>query len=53
VPVQATIGETTWATSIFSDAKTASYLLPVRTAVRGEAGIDEGDSISVTIETNA
>jgi Domain of unknown function (DUF1905) len=53
VRVQATIGQTTWATSIFPDTKSSSYLLPVKAAVRRETGIAEGDAISVTIKTNA
>ena len=53
VRVHASIGEISWATSIFPDTKSASYLLPVKAAVRRNACIDEGDTVSVTVETIA
>ena len=53
VRVQATIGQTTWATSIFPDTKSASYLLPVKAAVRRKTGIEEGDAVAAKITTNA
>src|SRR4051794_23987250 len=34
VRVHATIGRTTWATSIFPDTRSSSYVLPVKAAVR-------------------
>ena len=52
VRVQATIGQTTWATSIFPDTKSSSYLLPVKAAVRREAGIEEGDAVAARITTS-
>lgn len=45
VRVAATVGETTWATSIFPDKKTASYLLPIKAAVRKSEGIEAGRRI--------
>ena len=51
VRVLATIGETSWETSIFPDTKTSSYLLPVKATVRRKAGIDAGDKVETTIAT--
>lgn len=36
IRVEATIGNTTWKTSIFPDSKTKTYLLPVKKAVRSQ-----------------
>lgn len=52
VRVQATIGKTTWATSIFPDTMSSSYLLPVKAAVRREARVEEGDEVFVMITTS-
>lgn len=48
-PVQVTIGATMWRTSIFPEKKTQTYLLPIKKSVRRAAGLQEGDSISITI----
>ena len=50
VRVRATIGESTWETSVFPDTKTGSFLLPVKAAVRLEQDIDNGDRVDVTVE---
>jgi hypothetical protein len=42
VRVTATVGATTWSTSVFPDATTGSYVLPVKAAVRRAEGIDDG-----------
>lgn len=34
LPVEVTIGETTWKTSIFPDRRTGTYFLPVKAKVR-------------------
>lgn len=47
--VTATIGHTSWDTSIFPDSKSATYLLPLKRVVRTKEGIDDGDLISYTI----
>lgn len=47
--VSARIGETVWETSIFPERKSATYLLPVKSAVRIKEGIDTGDSVSVRL----
>lgn len=49
VRVQATIGATTWATSIFPDNKRKSFILPVKAAVRKAEGLADGDACRVTL----
>ena len=48
--VNATIGATTWETSIFPDTKSGSYLLPVKAEVRRREGVEDGDAVTVTLE---
>ena len=47
--VRATIGGSTWRTSIFPDAR-AGYVLPVKRPVRAAEGLDVGDTATVTVE---
>jgi hypothetical protein len=47
--VAATIGKTTWETSIFPDRQSGSYLLPVKADVRIKEGIGTGDIVSFTV----
>ncbi len=47
--VTATIGETTWQTSIFPDKAIKGWMLPVKAAVRKAEGIVAGDSVTVTL----
>ncbi len=49
VRVVATIGETTWSTSIFPDSKVGSFVLPVKKAVRKSESLSEGDEVSVSV----
>jgi hypothetical protein len=49
VPVTATIGATSWETSIFADRKSASYLLPLKAAVRRAERFAAGDRVTVTV----
>lgn len=51
VRVRATIGETSWDTSIFPDTRGGTYLLPVKVSVRRAEGLDESDVVSVRIKT--
>lgn len=48
--VTATIGETSWDTSIFPDKKTGEYLLPVKAAVRKKENIGMDDKVTLFIE---
>jgi hypothetical protein len=50
VRVSATIGSTTWATSIFPDKKAGSFLLPVKAEVRKAEGIATGDTVDFVLE---
>lgn len=49
VRVTATIGSSTWQTSIFPDNKSGSYLLPVKKEVRAKEGMQDGDEPHVVI----
>jgi hypothetical protein len=50
VPVKATIGKTSWRTSIFPDSKSGSYVLPVKAGVRKKEKLEEGDTVALTLE---
>ena len=50
VRVRATIGTSTWATSIFPDSARGSYVLPVKRAIRTAQKLSAGDSAKVVIE---
>lgn len=49
VRVRVTVGATTWATSLFPDARTGSYVLPVKRSVRVAEGLTAGDHIRVEL----
>ncbi len=49
VPVSVTIGGSNWKTSLFPSKQAATYVLPVKRAVRQAEGIDVGDVVEVTI----
>ena len=48
IRVMAQIGETEWNTSIFP-TKEGTYLLPIKSAVRSHASIEEGDVVTVQL----
>lgn len=51
IRVTVTIGTLVWKTSIFPDSKkTGTYFLPLKAEVRKKAKIEEGDTITFTIE---
>lgn len=50
VRVRATVGSTTWATSLFPDTRRRAFLLPVKKAVRVRERIDAGDVVSVALQ---
>ncbi|MDT0186873.1 DUF1905 domain-containing protein [Microbacterium sp. ARD31] len=39
----------TWDTSVFPDASSGSFVLPVKKAIRAAAGVEEGDDLTVTL----
>ncbi|MBB6424371.1 DUF1905 domain-containing protein [Sphingopyxis sp. JAI128] len=47
--VLATIGDTSWSTSVFPYKERGGWLLPVKAAVRKAEGIAEGDEVTVTV----
>jgi hypothetical protein len=47
IPVTASIGETTWTTSLFP--RQGSYLLPVRDSVRAAEGLEIGETVPVRL----
>jgi hypothetical protein len=49
VRVQVTIGATTWETSLFPDNKRATYLLPVKQAVRRAEQLSDGTVADVRL----
>lgn len=50
LPVRATIGQTTWQTSIFPDRKKGAYMLPLKVSVRKKENFGNGDTIVFLIE---
>lgn len=50
IRVEVTVGATSWRTSLFPDSKRATYLLPVKKAVRVAEGIDAGSAVAVELE---
>jgi hypothetical protein len=50
VRVHATIGGTSWATSVFPDRGRGCYVLPVKKSVRAAEGLDVDDAITVRVE---
>ena len=49
VPVQVTVGETTWTTSVFPDKQRGVYVLPVKKQVREREGLDLGVRFSLIV----
>ncbi len=53
IRVQVTIGGSRWRTSLFPDTKRATFLLPVKKAVRKAEGIDAGATVDVELDVLA
>ena len=49
VRVEATVGESTWRTSVFPDTSSGSFVLPVKKPVRTAEGIEPGDTVEVSL----
>jgi hypothetical protein len=49
VRVIATVGQTSWKTSVFPDSKSGRYLLPVKAQVRASEGLKNGDVVRIAI----
>lgn len=52
VRVTVTVGASTWETSVFPDAKSGRYLLPVKAGVRRKERIEDGDEVDVHLVVN-
>ena len=50
VRVRATVGGTSWSTSIVPDSSHSVYVLPVKRDVRRAEDLDVGDTATVTVE---
>jgi hypothetical protein len=50
VRVAATVGSTSWRTSIFPDSKTGVYWLPVKQAVREAERLEVGDQVKAQLQ---
>lgn len=48
--VRATIGKTSWDSSIFPEKKSATYLLPLKAAIRKKEEIEAGDRVEFSID---
>ena len=48
--VRATIGTSTWTTSIFPDGARNSYVLPLKRDIRTAQRLEAGDIASITLE---
>jgi hypothetical protein len=53
VKVTAQAGGQSWQTSIFPDAQSGSYLLPVKKSVRDAAHLGAGDEVEVRLTVQA
>ena len=49
VPVEVSVGGSRWSTSVFPDAGTRCFVLPVKKAVRVAEDLEEGDDVTVTL----
>ena len=50
VRVRATIGGSSWETSVFPDSRSGSFLLPVKKEVRASEDVGEGDPVDLRLE---
>ena len=50
VKVRVTIGKNSWATSVFPDKRSGTYLLPLKLEIRKKEGIMASDIVKVILE---
>jgi hypothetical protein len=48
--VRATVGRSSWTTSVFPDGERSAYVLPVKRAIRTAESLTAGDVTAVTVE---
>jgi hypothetical protein len=53
IPVEVTIGTSTWRTSVFPDKGAASFVLPIKRAVRQKEGLSVDAPVSVRLRHDA
>lgn len=49
VPVEVTVGSSSWHTSLFPSAELATYVLPVKKAVRTAEHLETGQDVTVSL----
>lgn len=49
VKVSATIGSSTWTTSLFPSQSAGGYILPLKAAIRKKEGLAEGNTVAVSL----
>jgi len=49
IPVELTIGQSTWKTSIFPDKKSGTYIIPLKSDIRKKENLKEGDEVEIDI----
>ena len=50
IRVEVTLGGSQWSTSIFPEASSRCYVLPVKRAIRTAEAVDVGDAVDVQLE---
>lgn len=50
LPVQVTIGQTIWKTSVFPDKRMGTYILPLKAKVRKDEDIENRDRVTVLVQ---
>jgi hypothetical protein len=53
LPIEVTVGKTTWQTSIFPDKRLGAYVLPIKAGVRKKEGMRRGDTAAFTLRVRA
>lgn len=49
IPIEVTIGTSTWCTSLFPDKASASFVLPVKKAIRQAEHLESGTQVEVRL----
>lgn len=53
IPVEVTIGDTTWQTSVFPDSSSNCYVIPIKAAVRKAESIAAGDTARIHLSARS
>ncbi|MEV4352536.1 DUF1905 domain-containing protein [Actinoplanes sp. NPDC049596] len=48
--VRASVGTSTWQTSIFPDSQKGAFVLPIKRAIRKAQNLEPGDTAAITVE---